>query len=244
MLNTSAGCSGPGCRVAACSTLSPRCRRWRLPASCSASASCGPISASSAGRRFIGDILDHADLVLAVRRLPYALRAATAALRQVRHRSLEEAAENLGAGKTVTLARIVVPLMAGGPTAAFVTSFATAAVELSATLVLVTRDVDAAVLRRIHLLAGLQQGATSAAWASRGRRRRTLPGRRMRFAEQRTLPVKKPAGTGHERAGRGCGRLLRLRRATRGGERSRSIRGRVLCLPRPIGQRQDHAAAP
>lgn len=89
-------------------------------------------------------------IVLAVRRLPYALRAATAALRQV-HRSLEEAAENLGAGSATTLARIVVPLMAGGLAAAFVTSFATAAVELSATLVLVTRDVDAPLSYGIYI---------------------------------------------------------------------------------------------
>ena len=81
-------------------------------------------------------------IVYAVRRLPYALRAASAALQQV-HRSLEEAAENMGAGKISTLSRIVVPLMAGGLAAAFVTSFATAAVELSATLVLATRDAAA-----------------------------------------------------------------------------------------------------
>jgi iron(III) transport system permease protein len=89
-------------------------------------------------------------VVLAVRRLPYALRGATAALRQV-HRSLEEAAENVGAGKTVTLTHITVPLMAGGLAAAFVTSFATAAVELSATLVLVTRDVDAPLSYGIYV---------------------------------------------------------------------------------------------
>jgi iron(III) transport system permease protein len=89
-------------------------------------------------------------IVLAVRRLPYALRASTAALQQV-HRSLEEAAENMGAGKVTTLRRIVVPLMAGGLAAAFVTSFATAAVELSATLVLATRDVDAPLSFGIYL---------------------------------------------------------------------------------------------
>ncbi|MFD1111124.1 ABC transporter permease [Pseudoroseomonas ludipueritiae] len=89
-------------------------------------------------------------IVLAVRRLPYALRGATAALRQV-HRSLEEAAENVGASKAVTLTRITVPLMAGGLAAAFVTSFATAAVELSATLVLVTRDVDAPIAYGIYI---------------------------------------------------------------------------------------------
>ncbi len=89
-------------------------------------------------------------LVYAVRRLPYALRAATAALQQV-HRSLEEAAENLGAGKATTLLRIVVPLMAGGLAAAFVTSFATAAVELSATLVLAARDTSAPLSYGIYV---------------------------------------------------------------------------------------------
>jgi iron(III) transport system permease protein len=47
--------------------------------------------------------------------------------------------------------RIVVPLMAGGLAAAFVTSFATAAVELSATLVLATRDVDAPLSYGIYI---------------------------------------------------------------------------------------------
>jgi iron(III) transport system permease protein len=89
-------------------------------------------------------------LVYAVRRLPYALRAATAALQQV-HRSLEEAAENLGAGKLTTLRSIMLPLMLGGLAAAFVTSFATAAVELSATLVLATRDVDAPLSYGIYV---------------------------------------------------------------------------------------------
>ncbi|WP_426954439.1 ABC transporter permease [Muricoccus radiodurans] len=89
-------------------------------------------------------------IVYAVRRLPYALRAATAALQQL-HRSLEEAAENLGAGKAVTLTRIILPLMAGGLAAAFVTSFATAAVELSATLVLATRDVEAPLSYGIYV---------------------------------------------------------------------------------------------
>src|SRR5688572_1086183 len=70
-----------------------------------------------------------------VRRLPYALRSCMAALQQM-HVSLEEAAENLGATKARTVRRVVVPLMAGGILAGFVTSFITAAVELSATIVL------------------------------------------------------------------------------------------------------------
>ncbi len=81
-------------------------------------------------------------LALAIRRLPYALRACYAALQQV-SASLEEAAENLGATKYRTVRRVVLPLMMGGMLAGFVTSFATAAVELSATLMLVQSTSDA-----------------------------------------------------------------------------------------------------
>ena len=81
-------------------------------------------------------------LALAVRRLPYALRACVAALQQISV-ALEEAAENLGATRTRTVRRIVVPLMAGGMLAGFISSFATAAVELSATLMLVQSNADA-----------------------------------------------------------------------------------------------------
>lgn len=81
-------------------------------------------------------------LALAIRRLPYALRACYASLQQISV-SLEEAAENLGATKARTVRRIVVPLMAGGILAGFVTSFSTAAVELSATLMLVQSNSDA-----------------------------------------------------------------------------------------------------
>ncbi|MBN9040791.1 MAG: ABC transporter permease [Rhizobiales bacterium 62-47] len=81
-------------------------------------------------------------LALAIRRLPYALRSCYAALQQISV-SLEEAAENLGATKARTVRRIVVPLMTGGILAGFVTSFATAAVELSATLMLVQSNSDA-----------------------------------------------------------------------------------------------------
>lgn len=89
-------------------------------------------------------------IALAVRRLPYALRACTAALQQVSI-SLEEAGENLGANKASTVRKIVVPLMAGGMVAGFVTSFATAAVELSATLMLVTSESDAPLAYGIYV---------------------------------------------------------------------------------------------
>lgn len=81
-------------------------------------------------------------LAVAIRRLPYALRSAYAALQQISI-ALEEAAENLGATKTRTVRRIVIPLMTGGLLAGFVTSFATASVELSAVLMLVQTNADA-----------------------------------------------------------------------------------------------------
>lgn len=89
-------------------------------------------------------------IALAIRRLPYALRACMAALQQVAL-SLEEAAESLGASRTSTIRRIVVPLMSGGILAGFVTSFATAAVELSATIMLVARSSDAPLAYGIYL---------------------------------------------------------------------------------------------
>lgn len=89
-------------------------------------------------------------IAYAVRRLPYALSSAKAALHQL-HVSLEEAAESLGGGKFITLTRIVAPLAAGGLIAGFVTSFATAAVELSATLLLVAQNADAPISYGIYV---------------------------------------------------------------------------------------------
>ncbi len=101
-------------------------------------------------------------IAYAVRRLPYALRSCMAALQQVSV-SLEEAAENLGATKTRTIRRIVVPLMASGILAGFVTSFITAAVELSATIMLTTAQSDAPMSYGIYLymqsIAGRGPGA-------------------------------------------------------------------------------------
>jgi iron(III) transport system permease protein len=88
-------------------------------------------------------------VALAIRRLPYALRACVAALQQISV-ALEEAAENLGATKSRTVWRIVVPLMTGGILAGFVTSFATASVELSATIMLVSTRADAPLAYGIY----------------------------------------------------------------------------------------------
>lgn len=88
-------------------------------------------------------------VALTIRRLPYALRACMAALQQVSE-MLEEAAENLGATKATTIRRIVVPLMSGGILAGFITSFATASVELSATIMLVSTESDAPLAAGIY----------------------------------------------------------------------------------------------
>jgi iron(III) transport system permease protein len=88
-------------------------------------------------------------IALTIRRLPYALRACVASLQQVSI-MLEESAENLGATKTRTVWRIVVPLMSGGILAGFVTSFATASVELSATIMLVANESDAPLAYGIY----------------------------------------------------------------------------------------------
>ena len=89
-------------------------------------------------------------VALMIRRLPYALRACVAALQQV-SLALEEAAENIGATKYRAVTRIVVPLMSGGILAGFVTSFATAAVELSATIMLVSSESDAPLSYGIYV---------------------------------------------------------------------------------------------
>ncbi|CAB3708132.1 ABC transporter permease [Achromobacter pestifer] len=89
-------------------------------------------------------------IAYSVRRLPYALRSCVASLQQI-NVSLEEAAQSLGATRMSTIRRIVVPLMAGGMLAGFVTSFVTAAVELSATIMLVTKDSQAPMSYGIYL---------------------------------------------------------------------------------------------
>ena len=89
-------------------------------------------------------------VALSVRRLAYALRACYAALQQISV-SLEEAAENLGATKLRSARRILLPLMTGGILAGFITSFSTAAVELSATLMLVQSSDDAPLVYGLYV---------------------------------------------------------------------------------------------
>ena len=88
-------------------------------------------------------------IALTIRRLPYALRACNAALTQISI-YLEESAEVLSATRYVILKKIVVPLMLAGILAGFITSFATATVELSATIMLVSNDIDAPLSYAIY----------------------------------------------------------------------------------------------
>ena len=104
-------------------------------------------------------------IALAVRRLPYALRSCNAGLHQVSV-TLEESAENLGATKWRSVWRIVVPLMTGAILAGFVTTFATSAVELATTLMLVTSEADAPLAYGIYVF--MQTAAGRGAGAALG----------------------------------------------------------------------------
>jgi iron(III) transport system permease protein len=90
----------------------------------------------------LGDPLTSTWLVLvivyAVRRLPYAVRGAHAALQQLSP-ALEEAAQNLGASRPRTFKRITLPLMARGLLAGGLLAFISSAVDLSSTILLVPR---------------------------------------------------------------------------------------------------------
>ena len=172
--------------------------------------------------------------------------------------TLEEAAENLGATKARTVWRIVVPLMSGGILAGFVTSFATAAVELSATIMLVASESDAPLAYGIYVFmqsaAGRGPGAALGIIAvvivglgtylshriiERGRRQ---PGiQRSWSPKERThdAPRRVPAA---EYRHRGPRPVLRRHRGAEGhqpGDRA----GRVLRLSRALGLGQIHPAA-
>jgi iron(III) transport system permease protein len=77
-------------------------------------------------------------IVYAVRRLPYAVRGAYAALQQLSP-ALEEAAQNLGANRPRTFKRVTLPLMTRGLLAGGLLAFISSAVDLSSTILLVPR---------------------------------------------------------------------------------------------------------
>ena len=77
-------------------------------------------------------------IVYAMRRLPYAVRGAYAALQQLPV-SLEEAGQSLGASRVRTFGRITLPLLSRGLLAGGLLAFITSAVDLSSTLLLIPR---------------------------------------------------------------------------------------------------------
>ena len=77
-------------------------------------------------------------IVYAVRRLPYTVRSAYAALQQL-PLSLEEAAQNLGARRTRAFLKVTLPLMARGLLAGGLLAFVSSSVDLSSTMLLVPR---------------------------------------------------------------------------------------------------------
>ena len=77
-------------------------------------------------------------VVYAMRRLPYTVRGAYAALQQL-PLALEEAGQNLGASRARTFWKITLPLMTRGLLAGGLLAFVTSAVDLSSTMLLVPR---------------------------------------------------------------------------------------------------------
>jgi iron(III) transport system permease protein len=77
-------------------------------------------------------------IVYAMRRLPYTVRGGYAALQQLPV-ALEEAGQNLGAGRLRTFRWITLPLMGRGLLAGGLLAFITSAVDLSSTILLIPR---------------------------------------------------------------------------------------------------------
>lgn len=87
----------------------------------------------------------------AVRRLPYIVRSAVAGFQQT-SRSLEEAAENLGAHPVKALMRITVPLIAANLIAGAMLAFAFSMLEVSDSLVLAQRQAHFPITTAIYNL--------------------------------------------------------------------------------------------
>jgi len=101
-------------------------------------------------------------LAYTVRRLPYALRASHAAMHQV-HPSLEDAAAVGGAPRVRAFRRVVLPLILGGVIAGGVLVFITAAVEFSATIILVSRIEQSPLSYGIYVYSQSSLGRGAAA---------------------------------------------------------------------------------
>ena len=97
-----------------------------------------------------------------VRRLPFAVRSASAILHQI-DPSLEEASINLGVAPGVTFLRVTVPLMLGGIVGGAVLVFVTVASELSSTVVLYSGQWTTMTVAMFQALEGTSAGVAAAA---------------------------------------------------------------------------------
>ena len=97
-----------------------------------------------------------------VRRLPFAVRSASAILHQI-DPSLEEASINLGVAPLPTFLRVTVPLMLGGIVGGGVLVFVTVASELSSTVVLYSGAWTTMTVAMFQALEGTSAGVAAAA---------------------------------------------------------------------------------
>jgi iron(III) transport system permease protein len=97
-----------------------------------------------------------------VRRLPFAVRSASAILHQI-DPSLEEASVNLGVAPLPTFLRVTVPLMLGGIAGGTVLVFVTVASELSSTVVLYSGQWTTMTVAMFQALEGTSAGVAAAA---------------------------------------------------------------------------------
>jgi iron(III) transport system permease protein len=77
----------------------------------------------------------------AARRIPFVIRPIYAGIQQV-HVSLEEAAQNLGAGRARVYLTVLLPLIAGNVVAGALTAFVYSMNEVSTSLLLGARDPE------------------------------------------------------------------------------------------------------
>ncbi len=88
-----------------------------------------------------------------LRRLPFAIRAVVANFQQI-DISCEEAAFNLGASRLRSLISVTVPMLKTGIIAGFIFSFAFSMMEVSSSLILVSRQEYFPIAKGIYQLAG------------------------------------------------------------------------------------------
>ncbi len=88
-----------------------------------------------------------------LRRLPFAVRAIVANFQQI-DVSSEEAAMNLGATRWKTLLKITIPMLKNGIIAGFIFSFAFSMMEVSSSLILVSKQEYFPIAKGIYQLAG------------------------------------------------------------------------------------------